>query len=128
MANGLASFASEGSAPNVDDLVIGEALDRKYTLDTGAVARGDLVGVITATGKVIKSLSAAADGSQTPVGIAAHAADGTAADVDLMVYVKGRFNSARVGYGTAHTYASVYAGLRDQGIYLEVPVLRYPNS
>jgi Bacteriophage lambda head decoration protein D len=108
-------------------------LARKYTLISGhAVLRGTLMGVITASGKVVPSLSAAGDGSQTPFGIAAVDADSTLgpssppADRQIDVFVRGSFNENKVILGTAHTIASVREALRGKGIFLETPVKRFP--
>jgi hypothetical protein len=127
MTYGLATYEQVGDSSDLDDLVISEPVIKKFTLDTGAVVRGDLMGQISSGGKLIKSLSGAGDGSQTPHSIAAHDVDATAGDKDILVYVSGRFNQARVNYGTAHTAASVYEALRDKDILLEPVVLRYPN-
>ena len=129
MEFGLAGYTDHGAASDLDDLIAsdgGNIIGKKFTLDAGVIKRGELIGQITSGGKVIASLSGAGDGSQTPIGIAEHDADASAGDVELMVYVRGNFNSRRVIYGASHTYASVYEGLRDKGIYLEVPVARYP--
>lgn len=61
----------------------------------GAIAAGVIVGRITASGKLIPSVKTAADGSQTPIGIAATAAS---ADGDpVVVYTSGNFDAAHVG-------------------------------
>lgn len=93
------------------------------TLITGQnLSRGALLGKITASGKYTLSLSAAVDGSQTPVAILAKDTDATAADVETVAYLSGEFNDNAVTFGTAHTAASTKDGLRDLGIYLKTPV------
>ena len=132
MTTTKARFAESGDSPLADDLIGSDAnniLARKYTLAAGAVVtRGTVVG-INGSSEVLKSLSAAGDGTQTPFGIAAEDADNTASppeDTEVNVYVRGSFNEHALVLGTAHTIASIREGLRDKGIYLETPVKRYP--
>jgi Bacteriophage lambda head decoration protein D len=120
-----AGFENEGTSIPLDDLIAsgGNIIGRKYTLITGQnVVRGTVLGVITASGKLNTSLSAAVDGSQTPFGIAAHDVDATAADKDIEVYTRGNFNEHKLVLGAAHTIASIREGLRGKGIYLETPI------
>lgn len=86
------------------------------------LARGALLGRITASGKYVLSLAAAADGSQNPVAILAEDVDASAGDKKGIVYVSGDFNEDAIIYGTGHTADSVRAGLRDLNIYLHKPV------
>ena len=67
-----------------DQLIAGNAklVSAPVTFVSGQVlARGSVVGVITASGKYALSLSASSDGSQTPVAIVADAVDASAGDV-----------------------------------------------
>jgi hypothetical protein len=86
------------------------------------LVRGALLGKITASGKYVLSLAAAADGSQTPVAILAEDVDATGGDKSGIVYISGDFNENAITYGTGHTADSVRAGLRDLNIYLHKPV------
>jgi pantothenate kinase type III len=110
----------------VDKLVAGltQLVSINKTLISGQnLARGTVVGVITTSGKITQSLSASADGSQTPYGILADDYDATGADrANCAVYVKGEFNENAVILGTGHTIASVREGLRDAGIFLKPAV------
>ena len=117
-----ASFSS--SSNNLDRLIAGDfpLMTRKVTIDTGVLARGSVLGRITATGKFVLSAAAAGDGSEVPRAILAESVDATAADVEAIVYESGEFNEARVTLGAGHTIASVRDGLRDLGIYLRAPV------
>lgn len=93
------------------------------TLISGQVlARGTLVGKITASGKLTISTSAATDGSQNPVGILLDDYDASAGDVNVGIYVKGEFNQNAVIFGTGQTAAGVADALRDLGIYLKPAV------
>jgi hypothetical protein len=121
-----AGYESEGSSPLDDQLIAstgGQLIGRKYTLITGqSVVRGAVLGIITASGKANLSLSAAADGSQTPFGIAAQTVDATAADKEILIYTRGNFNEHKITVGAGHTLASIREGLRGKGIYLETPI------
>lgn len=84
------------------------------------LTRGALLGRITASGKLILSLSAAGDGSQVPVAVLAKDTNATAADVsETPIYVAGSFNHNAVTFGTAHTLASTKIALQALGIYLK---------
>lgn len=82
------------------------------------LVRGALLGKITASGKYILSLTAAADGSQTPAAILVDDVNATAADKAALIYTRGDFLADAVTYGTGHTAASVAAALKTQAIYL----------
>ena len=65
------------------------------TLITGQnLARGALVGRITASGKLTECDNTAVDGSAVPVGIMVHAIDATAADKACQIYKAGCFRKA----------------------------------
>ena len=114
-----ASFSS--ATFNLDGLLIGEhpVTSRQITLLTGQnLARGAVLGKITATGKYILSLSAAVDGSEVPDAILAETTDATAADVATPAYFTGGFDESKLVLGTAHTAASIREALRGKGIHL----------
>lgn len=102
-----------GDYPAVTDIVV---------IDTGVLARGTLLGKITATGKHIKCDSAAVDGSQAPVAILAEDVDATSADVNATVYLSGAFNQAAVTFGGSDTATTHRAALRNLNIYLKAVV------
>lgn len=81
------------------------------------LTRGALVGVIAASGKATLSLSAASDGSQTPVGILAEDCDASGGDKATLIYISGDFNTRAMTFGTGHTAASTRLGLAARGIY-----------
>lgn len=110
-------------ALNVDVLIGGDAplIDRKVTIPSGTakLKRGSVIGKITASGKYILSLSAASDGSQTPVAILAEDMDAAAtADIDVLAYFAGAFRTEALTIGAGHTAASIIDGLHDRAIYL----------
>ena len=78
-----------------------------------------MLGKITASGKYIKSLSGASDGSQTPAAILAEDVDATSADKPAVAYLTGEFNGAALVLGTAHTIATVKAAFRSLGIVIK---------
>lgn len=116
-----AEFKTEGTYVP-DSLVAGNAhllVARKVTILSGAtLARGALLGKITASGKYILSLSAAEDGSETPDLILAEAVDASGGDKTALAYARGDFNALALTLGTGHTVASITEGLRAKGITL----------
>jgi hypothetical protein len=124
IATTRAGFASEGTY-TPDSLHAGDfpIRTRKVTLVSGQnLQRGALLGVITTGGKYTLSLSASADGSQTPKAILAEDVNASAGDADAVVYIAGDFNETAITYGTGHTADSVREGLRDLNIYLHKPI------
>jgi hypothetical protein len=92
---------------------------RLVTIAAGQnVARGAVLGKVTASGKYVLSASAANDGSQAPDLILAETCDATAGDRTAMAYSRGDFNAGRVTLGAGHTVASVIEALRLKGIAL----------
>lgn len=105
-----------------DNLLGGDAkivtMEITVASGAGALARGAILGKVTASGKYLLSLAAAEDGSQAPDCVLSEAVDATAADVVTIGYFSGQFRSAAVTLGEGHTVASVTDGLRDKNIYL----------
>lgn len=81
----------------------------------GVLARGTVLGKVTASGKYIKSASAAGDGSQTPVAILADTVDATSADQVAGVYLSGEFSPTGLVLGAGWTEATVREALRPYG-------------
>lgn len=115
-----ATFDSTAYSP--DNLVANNAhllVTRSITLISGQnLERGAVLGKITASGKYTLSLSAAADGSETPDLILAEATDASSGDVVTIAYARGDFNENALTIGTAHTADSIREGLRAKGITL----------
>jgi hypothetical protein len=125
----LANYEAVGDLTDQDDLIMSDAgniLVKKETLDAGSVVRGEVLGKITSGGKVIASVGGGSGGSEVPYGIAAHDADASDGDVQVLVYIRGNFNELRITMGGTHTADSIREGLRGKGIFLEKPVPRYP--
>lgn len=115
-----ASHSSQSYSPdrlvanNPENLVA-----RSITLISGQnLSRGAVLGKITASGKYTLSLSAAADGSQTPDLVLAEDTDASGGDVATVAYERGDFDENEITLGTGHTIASVQEGLRAKGITL----------
>lgn len=75
-----------------------------------------LVTVAAGSGKYVKSLAAAIDGSEVPDAVLAEDTDASSADVDTPAFFRGMFNDAAITLGTGHTAASIREGLRVKGI------------
>lgn len=116
-----ASFATEGTY-SPDALIAGNhhlLVGRKVTILSGQnVVRGAVLGKVTASSKYVLSLSAAADGSQTPDLILAEDCNASAGDKQAMAYARGDFNATALTLGAAHTVASITEGLRAKGVVL----------
>ena len=121
----LAAGVTTTASPIPDQLIAGntdQLIARKVTLAAGQnLARGALLGKVTSGGAYVLSLSAAVDGSQTPVAVLAHDTDATSGDTETLIYERGDFNQSAVTFGTGHTAESVRAGLRALGIFLIKP-------
>lgn len=88
----------------------------------GVLARGTVLGKITASGKYQTSVAAAGDGSQTPSVILAKDIDASAGDVVAPVYIAGGFNQRALTLGAGHTADSIREGLRALNIYISKTV------
>lgn len=81
--------------------------------------RGAVLGRITASGKYVLALAAAADGSQVPTAIAADDINATAGDVTGGIYEAGEFNGAALTLGAGITLAAAAVVLRPLSIYIK---------
>jgi hypothetical protein len=89
------------------------------TLASGQnLKRGALLGQLTSGGNYVLSLSAASDGSQTPVAVLAQDCDASGGARAALVYIRGDFQSTGITFGASHTVASTAAGLQDRGIFI----------
>ncbi len=93
---------------------------RKRTIASGAgvLVAGTVLGRITTGGKLIKSLSAASDGSQAVHAILSEDVDATAADIEAIVWFTGDFNPDALTFGAGHTASSVRDAFRDLSIFI----------
>lgn len=121
----LANFGPVDGFTPEDALVLDETVSRKITMIAGQnLARGALLGRITASGKYTLALSASSDGSQVPAVILAEPCDATSADRDAVAYFAGTFDENAVIYGTGTTPANAREPLRDVSILLQSSLKR----
>lgn len=95
-----------------------------WTILTGQdLKAGSVLGVVTASGKAVLSLSAAGDGSEIPRFILLEDLNtaSPAGDKVFNVAAEGYFNETALVIGTGHTADSIRVALRDRGIYLSAP-------
>ena len=93
------------------------------TLLSGQVlARGTVLGLISASQKYTIATSAASDGSQTPTAILAEDTDATAGDRNTVAYIEGTFNETALTLGAGLTIGPVRAALRSVGIYTDISI------
>ncbi len=82
---------------------------------------GSVLGIVTASGKLKLSASAAGDGSEVPRAVLLEDIDTTSGDKTFNVAVEGYFNETALVFGAGHTADSVRVPLLDKGIYLSSP-------
>lgn len=97
--------------------------EKAVTLLSGEVRlRGDVMGIVTASGKVILSLVGAGDGSEVIKGIMGKDTDATAGDIKTFMYVAGGFAKSKVNISD-HTFNEALEELlRQRSIYLDLDV------
>lgn len=117
-----ALFSTASYSPDL--LLLDEdVLSRQITLISGqTLTRGTVLGLITASGKYTKSLSASSDGSQVPDLILAEDCDASGGDKVTVAYYQATVNESALTLGSAHTPASIREGLRVKGIQLVLPM------
>ena len=115
----MPSVTSETLDPNgilVSDLPV---VTRPVTVASGQnLAVFSLVGKVSASGKVVLSLAASSDGSETPYGVLLEAVDASGADAAGRVYRLGGLDESLIQYGTGHTADTVRDALDAQGLHL----------
>lgn len=90
-----------------------------FTLIAGQnLSRGTPLGIISASGKLTQSASAAGNGSEKVRAILAEDCDASGGDAACVVYLSGEFNEDDVEalLGAGHTLASVKQDLAENGI------------
>lgn len=103
-----------------DNLLAGEypAVTDIVTILSGQnLARGTVLGKVTASGKHVIVNSANVDGSQAPVAVLAEACDASGGDKQALVFLSGAFNEDALVFGGTDTVATHRAALRDLNIY-----------
>jgi hypothetical protein len=103
-----------------DNLVTGDfpMMTEAVTVDTGTLARGTVLGKITATGKCVICNSAGTDdGRRTPYAVLLETVDASSADVEAAAALTGCFNEAALVFGGTDTIATHRSALRDLSIF-----------
>jgi len=101
---------------NADNLIAGDfpIVTEAVTIDTGVLARGTVLGKITASGKCVICDSAGTDdGRRAPYAVLLEAVDATSADVAAAAALTGEFNRAKLVFGGTDTYATHVVAMRD---------------
>ncbi|MET3134761.1 hypothetical protein AAKU55_005063 [Oxalobacteraceae bacterium GrIS 1.11] len=107
---------------NPDQLIAGNhklTTDSVTFLSGQVLQRGAVLGKITASGKYTLALSAAVDGSQVPVAIAADAIDASAGDVSGGIFLSGEFDANALTLGAGITLAAAILALRPLSLYVK---------
>lgn len=117
MSTSLASSDLSAGTSTPENLFAGSSdiITKADTIkQAGAIAKLTTMGRITASGKLIKSVQTAVDGSQTVVAIMVEAIDTTSADKTAPVYIAGEFDiDALVWDATYDTNAKKLAAAAD---------------
>lgn len=106
---------------NPDQLIAGnlKLITDTVNLGAGVLARGTVLGQITATGNYILCVKTAVDGSQTPSAVLADAADASGGAVQAPVYLTGEFNANAMTFDPSWTLAQIKAALRAETIFVK---------
>jgi hypothetical protein len=116
-----------------DQLIAGRfpiETDQGVVIQTGqgVLARGTVLGQITATGKYLKSVKTAVDGSQTPRGILADQVDTTAGDVNGAVYLTGEFNGNALVFDASWTLVTLKPAAAANDIFVRTALSNTPPT
>jgi Bacteriophage lambda head decoration protein D len=98
--------------PKVDDSLI-------VASGQGVLARGTLLGLVTATGKAKVVSKTANDGSEKVYAVLAENIDTTNGDVLAPVYLTGEFNENALTVAAGNTVAEHKASARAVGIFIK---------
>lgn len=88
----------------------------------GVLARGTILGVVTAIGKYIVSKQTATDGSQVPSAVLADVVDATSSDANGGIYLQGEFNGNALIFDSSWSLAALKPLLRPLEIYVKTSV------
>lgn len=107
MAGGAGAFADQVKFAVADggvDFIVGDGFD---------------ITVAAGSGKFIKAVKTAVDGSQAPQGILVDDADASVADVNAGLYQTGEFNGSRIIYDGSFTLGDITDAFRRLGIFIK---------
>lgn len=103
-----------------------------FTITDGAtdfvVGDGFDITVAAASGKYLKSVATATDGSQVPVAVLADAVDATSADALGGAYLTGEFNSNAMTFDASWTAAALQPAMRSSSIFVKIPATDLTNA
>lgn len=85
----------------------------------GALTRGTVLGLVTASGKLTIVDSSKSDGTETPYAVLAEDVDATSADKTCAVYLTGEFNIDKLVFGGSDTAATHKVNARKIGIFFK---------
>lgn len=107
-----------------DNLIAGNEVDMSFKAVTvltgqGVLARGSVLGIVTAGGKGKLVAKASVDGSQVAKFILADTIDTTASDIVAQCYQSGQFNRDALIFAAGNTAAEHEDNLRIYGILLK---------
>lgn len=107
-----------------DNLIVGgPVITDGGVLITGQnLARGAVLGKITASDKLTLSLSASVDGSEVPYAVLNADSDATSADKNVPLIMVAQVNEDALILGADHTKDTVRDALRIAGIHLKTIV------
>lgn len=93
----------------------------KATIVSGAgkLARGTVLGLVSASGKLNIVDSTKSDGTQTPYAVLAEDVDATSADKPCGVYLTGEFNIDKLVFGGTDTATTHKVNARKIGIFFK---------
>ena len=104
---------------------------QQILLDGQVVVKGQVLGKVTASGKLIKCIAAAVDGSEIPAYVAAQALSPSGADGTITTIKKGDVDDSLLVFNAAEGLLTVPAGQdRNMGELLRVVGIcanTYPN-
>jgi len=111
---------------NYNNLIAGDAIkpitETAVVLDGQTLTAGEIVGKITASGKIKALNTAGSDGSEVPFGIMVNDVTASGSDVTDLVYIAGEININKVTSATSSP-AAQKQNLRTLGIYLKESVI-----
>lgn len=127
-ATGAAKFQVE----DPDGVIVGIATENvaftgpvNFTITDAndfVAGNGFTITVAAGTGHWKRSVAAATDGSQRPLGILAIDTDASGAAKSTSIYRTGEFNEAALNFGAGHSASTVRAALEALQIYLKTVV------
>jgi len=118
----IPGFNAETFIP--DQLIAGnlKLVTASITLAAGTLARGTVLGRVTASGAYVESVKTVQDGSEVPCAILADAADASVAPVETGAYLTGEFNANALTYDASWTLSALAQELRKFVIFVKSAV------